>query len=199
MICNQLQCVNWEALNTPDVDIAYKYFTDTLFRIIDNVAPLKTVHIPAHKRIKEPWFTPGLLKSSLRVSKLYKWSKDKNGTPESKAKYREYRNIFNKVKKAAKLKHYENQLTKLKNKMKMTSQILHEVTGGSNNKAGISTTIKSENRECNVPSDVADLFCQYFTSVGKTFAEKFLKESTILNITFQIGTILIFYGTYRSE
>ena len=36
------------------------------------------------------------------------------------------------------------------------------------------------------------IFWQSFTSVGKTFAEKIPQESTIPNITFQIGTILTF-------
>ncbi len=47
-------------------------------QIIDRYAPIITKTVPARKMLHEPWMTPGLVKSSHTLDKLYKKSLGKD-------------------------------------------------------------------------------------------------------------------------
>ncbi len=61
--------VNWDFIETLDINDACKKFISVINEYVDLVAPAKTVTIPPHK-IKEPWYTRGLLKSRNTLDKL---------------------------------------------------------------------------------------------------------------------------------
>ena len=81
--------------------------------------------IKLHRKFikREPWFTRGLLVSSIRKAKLLK-KKLKRQSPESINKYRIYCSIFNKIKRAAKVKYYTEMLNTHKHDIKETWKIM---------------------------------------------------------------------------
>ena len=69
----ELANINWlELLNHENINQNYDIFNKTLQNKLDNLAPMKTVTIPANKVIKEAWMTPELMKCIQKQRKLYK-------------------------------------------------------------------------------------------------------------------------------
>lgn len=64
LIINELHSMDWQFLNTLNVNEAYVSFIEKLNSLIKKHSPEKTVVIPYNKVIKEPSMTPGLMKSS---------------------------------------------------------------------------------------------------------------------------------------
>ncbi len=98
--------VNWDFIKTLDMSDACKKSLSVINEYIDLVAPEKTVTIPPHKIIKEPWYTRGLLKSRNTLDKLYR--KKCRSLPGSQTyqQYTVYRNMYKNLKKRAREFYY---------------------------------------------------------------------------------------------
>ena len=89
--------------------------------------PLTELEIKA-KNLKTPWFSKGLKKSSKTKQRLYiKFLKNKSA--ESEEKYKNYKNLFEKLKIKSKKNYYASFLNKYKYNTKRTSQVMKEITG----------------------------------------------------------------------
>ena len=78
--------------------------------------------------MKTPWFSKGLKKSSKTKQRLYiKFLKIKNA--ESEEKYKNYKNLFKKLKTKSKKNYYASMLNKYKYDTKQTWQVMNEITG----------------------------------------------------------------------
>jgi len=74
-----------------------------------------------------------------------------------------------------------NELSKYKNNIKKTSNILKTLTGIQNDKSGISDSFKIDNKFRKYLNKIANKFCEYFSEIGKMFTSSKLhrKSSTI--------------------
>ena len=89
--------------------------------------PLTEIEIKP-KNLKTPWFSKGLKKSSKTKQRLYiKFLKNKSA--ESEEKYKNYKNLFEKLKIKSKKNYYAFLLNKYKYDTERTWQVMKEITG----------------------------------------------------------------------
>jgi hypothetical protein len=148
-----------------DINESYDLFSVTLKDIIDRQAPTITRTIPPSKVIREPWFSKGLQKSSKQLHKLYHKALGINPDEAPHRKYKQYRNIYNKLKRNAKQLYYQQEFNKHKNSVKKTWQVLNSIINKTSNKFSILDFFSSE------PKTIAQNFCNYFTDAGPNLAK----------------------------
>ena len=94
-----LMKVDWIGiLNGTMCDEKFNQFSEKLDQILDKIAPVKEVRISAKRRFIEPWMTHGLEQSSHKKMRLYKKTLTMDCTSADQTRYKEYRNIYNKLK-----------------------------------------------------------------------------------------------------
>ena len=171
LLNNELSNVDWnECLKDTDVHESFNAITDKINQSIHKHTPIKSVKISSKRIIREPWMTKGLLKSSLKLDRLH--IKSLRGNILSKQKYKEYRNMFNKLKRSAKQSYYHDIIENFKNDSNKLWHELNKIIGKTNNKRDLPSTFKDNGNIINEPNMIADKFCEYFTSVGEVFSSK---------------------------
>ena len=104
----QIQLFKHETLDNPNT--AYESFFDKFFKTYDKYFPKVRIKIKA-KTIQNPWITKGITKSSKKKQKLYERFLKKR-TPQNEQKYKNYKNLFETIKKKGKKIYYSNKLLK---------------------------------------------------------------------------------------
>ena len=66
--------------NNDDSNMQYTHFTTAVSKFIDKHFPLKPIRMN-YNTIRNPWITPGIIKTIKRKNKLYR-AKLKNPTPK---------------------------------------------------------------------------------------------------------------------
>ena len=90
------------------------------------------------KNLKTPWFSKGLKKSSKTKQRLYiKPLKMKSA--ESKEKYKNYKNLFEKLRIKSKKNYYTSLLNKYRYNTKRTWQVMEEINRETEKKIQLST------------------------------------------------------------
>ena len=133
--------------------------------------PLTEIEIKP-KNLKTPWFSKGLKKSSKTKQRLYiKFLKNKSA--ESEEKYKNYKNLFEKLKIKSKKNYYASLLNKYKYDTKRTWQVMKEITGKQKKKSSsLPKAIKTKQGITEKEIEIAKEFNKYFTSVGTALASK---------------------------
>jgi len=125
---------NWEEIfREDDANISFKKLLNIYLRIFHSrfIKKRKTSNI-----ISKPWLTKGIKTSCNRKSKLYLKARD-NKEIEHKLYYKHYCKILSKVLKEAKKLYYKEVITKSKNKMKTTWNIIHKEKGSLTNENNV--------------------------------------------------------------
>ena len=124
------------------------------------------------KNLKTPWFSKGLKKSSKTKQRLYiKFLKNKSA--ESEEKYKNYKNLFEKLKIKAKKNYYASLLNKYKYDTKRTWQVMEEITGKQKKKSScLPKAIKTKQGITEKESEIAKEFNKQITSVSTALASK---------------------------
>ena len=106
-----LQKINWEEVNILNcTNTLYKHFIKIYSSIYDKNFPLLETEVKL-KDLQTPWMPKAMRKSSKQKQKLYiKFLKRKN--PEDEFIYKNYKNLFEKLRKKAKQNYYSNLLEK---------------------------------------------------------------------------------------
>ena len=105
----------------------YDTFLKTLADIYDANFPIRE-YILKDEGIKSPWISKGLKKSSKTKQRLYiKFLK--TNTLEAESKYKNYKSIFEKLRKKTEISCYSKLLHKYKTDSNRTWQVMKEITG----------------------------------------------------------------------
>ena len=169
---NQLSSTDWSYLENLDINTACSDFSDKMKSLIEQFTPEKEVIIPPKFIIRDEWMTRGLLKSSFKVTRLYKKCVHKPKTDPSYMNYVEYRNTYNKLKRLAKKEYYQERFNKYKNDIKGTWKLLNSLTGRGKQQHISQNTFKLGEKTINRPDDIANEFCKYFTNIGPKLAKE---------------------------
>jgi hypothetical protein len=156
-------------MNTND---AYSEFSNSLNNIINNAAPEKIIKISTSFVIRDPWMSRGLLTSSRTLNKMHTKKIGKDKTHAHFIKFTKYRNIYNRLKRLAKLKYYDELLQMYKYNTRKTWGVINSLIGRTNDKSTISDTFKINNISVNDPEQVSNEFCNFFTNIGKKYANE---------------------------
>ena len=161
LITNDLVSIDWNYLKMLNANEAYESFTNKLNGIIETHCPQKTVVIPFNKIIKEPWMTPGLMKSAKQRDNLYKESQREQNLPSS-AQFIEYRNMHNKLKRKAKEQYFNELLDTYKHDIRKTWSVINNIIGRQNDKSSIPEYFRVNGKDETNPMKIAKEFCDFF-------------------------------------
>ena len=120
-IKNELRCINWNGLlNSNNCNTNFNTFCSEIKTAMDKVAPVKTIRISGRWRFIELWLTTGLERSSRTLKKLYTTSLMEGATETEKKSYKEFRNIYNRTKRAMMKKYYSDKSSEYRTNTKKT-------------------------------------------------------------------------------
>ena len=149
----------------------YDTLLKTLTDIYDANFPIRK-YILKDKDIKSTWISKGLKKSLKTKQRLYiKFLKTK--TLEDEPKYKNYKSLFKKIRKKAKIASNSKFMRKYNTDSKQTWQAMKEITGKQKTKSNLlPREIKVDRTIIQNPQNIAKEFNKVFTSVGPTLVGK---------------------------
>ena len=172
---------NWTiTLNDLNTDEAFDLFHAKLTDCFNLECPERTIKLRPDKR-SEPWITPGLLSSIKKQNKLYTIHLNDRENVDKLTKYKEYRNTLRKILRYSRINHYILKCNEYKHESKKLWSLMNEVIKKEKNKTNVISYLQVENRLIRNPKGIAKEFNQYFSNVGKTYANKVRKSKKELN------------------
>ena len=145
----------------------------TLTDKIDYCIPIGEHSINGKKLRKEPWLTASLMISIDKNKKLYQ--KMLKGTC-SKDKYKKYNGTLCHIIRCTKCSFYQDMCYTYRSQSKKLWGLINEIAGKTNDKTSLIEYIKIDGiREYN-SIRICNAFGKYFSSVGKSFANKIPKS-----------------------
>ena len=171
-ISQKLSYVDWDtALEGKNTTESLDHLYDVLGPILDKEAPEKLVRVSTSQVISLAWMTPGLLRSSKRQLLLYKKSLTSRNNVDV-LKYKNYRNILTKLKRACKMSYYVQKCNEFRNDSKKLWGMINNIVGKANDKKGVIEKLSVNNIETSNAEIIVNHFGQHFASVGKRFASE---------------------------
>jgi len=116
-----------------DAQQSYNIFSDIFLNFYDLHFPVKTRKFNRNFHKIEPWMTNGLLisrKNKLKLSSL----SSRNPTALNVQNYTNYRNLYNRILKAAKRKFYDDEFAKNTNNLKKSWDLINSAINSGGNK-----------------------------------------------------------------
>ena len=167
---NSLKDIDWFFVyNNTDLDLCYDYFIKTITSKIDEHIPFCTRKSSYKRTPRLPWITQSLLRSINRKNNLF-YKYRSNPTDKNRQKYVTYKNTLTNLLRLQKRKFYVNQIMKYKNDIKNTWKTIKDVMNTSNDVSSISE-VRWGNTSSNVPAGMAEIFNDFFASIGKNLSQ----------------------------
>ena len=114
-LMRELMNVDWaKSFELDDVNLSTKRFHERIVAKVDHHLPVCTRQIKHKNLRREPWVSTGLLSCIQGSKKLYAQSLKIGGTDKDHIVYREYSNLLNKLKRAAKKMYFETKCNEYK-------------------------------------------------------------------------------------
>jgi hypothetical protein len=153
----------WQLLSNLSPSEQLTVFYNTMHELIDKYYPIKTCRIPLYKK---KWLSKGIRQSCRTKRKMYiNLKRSYDETLDSYLKL--YQHVLKKVLITAKQLHAVNTIKKARNKSKAVWNLVKENTGKLTIHKGVSWKIEHGTEIISDPRIVANLFNQYFLSVGE--------------------------------
>ena len=152
-----------------DANIAYEKFITKLKQYYDKNIPLVQIK-PSRNTARNPWITRGILNSIKTRNILYKSYICKPSVQNHNC-YKQYRNKLTKTIRTSKTMYFSQELQKAEGNTNSTWKVINKLINKAKSQHHIST-IESNNKEYKDPSDIANAFNFFFTSIGPELASK---------------------------
>lgn len=163
---------DWSVINELNCEDAYDHFVRTIKYNMDAIAPMQHKRVRIKQTNTHTWVTKGILVSSNKQIKLYKQSIGKDNNDPHVIAYKLYRNKLNRIKRIAKQLHYQKFFQDhYKDTRKIWTE-LNNLIGKSNNKNEIVDRFQFNGNILTNDKDIANGFCNFFSSVGNDTANK---------------------------
>ena len=186
-INDEMRKTDWTQILTDDsVDNNFNTFHQKLIDTIEHNAPETEKRISAKNIIRDPWITRGLLTSLKKQQRLYKHSLVVK-TAEARGKYTNYRNFLKKLIRSSKYKYLHDKCTEYRQDSRKLWTLINKIIGKENNKSHVIDSIKSANISRTDPYSITNTFNEFFSTVGKRYAEK--QKVSLTETTNNIGNI----------
>ena len=122
---NSLFQKDWVGLLNGTTNENFDTFSQIISDELEKVAPKHVINILAKRKFIEPWMMKGLEKASNTKLKLYKVILKPDHTEEDVVKYRVHRNIYNALKRSAKLNYYQEKCKLYRQNTKKLWGLIH--------------------------------------------------------------------------
>lgn len=150
--------------------------TESLINCVKRAVDMNTKLIKiSHKLIKEKdWITPPLLKSISIKQKLFLKTKKYPHDQEATQNYKNYRNVLNNLIKINKREYFQKQITADDRAMESRNlwRTVKNLTGRTTKKENITEDRNSAGNIVKLPRNIAEVFNEHYSKIGKTLAEK---------------------------
>ena len=175
---NQLRNTDWECLLSDDcVNVNMNQLNNVLQEQIDRFVPYREYVVNPKRLRKEPWLSAGILNSIHHCKALYSKTLKRNCKEKTILEYKDFASTLAKTKRTAKRLYYEGKCLEYRNNTKKLWQIINEVSGRTNDKTSLIDYIAVDQVRMYQGAKISNHFAQYFSTVGRTFAEKIPKPS----------------------
>ena len=168
--------VNWaEVLDKKLCNEGFNLFHSVLQQSINKHAPEKTIVVKTSK-VDKPWMTKGLYKCIDKQKSLYKEKLQAKST-ETITTYVNYKSCLQRTLRLAKRQFYSSKCTDFKNNTKKLWGVINKIVGKETNKTNIIDCLTIDNIRTTDAKTIANEFGKFFSSIGKTYAEKTPKSA----------------------
>ena len=169
---------NWSFLEDYDVNKASEILNKEILVAMDDFAPVKVISKNRFKR-RDPWFSVGLRTSSVKCLKMYKKVLHLPHDDPEFVSYKNYRNMYKKLRRQAKCNYINHLIQTNRNDSKKLWMILNRLTGKTKSRTEISEEITINGvRETN-PENISNGFAKYFSEIGLNMAEEIQRLGNI--------------------
>ena len=117
---------DWVGLLNGTTNENFDMFSLIISDELEKVAPKCIINVLAKRKFIEPWMMKGLEKAFNTKLKLYKVLLKPDHTEEDVVKYRMHRNIYNALKRLAKLNYYQEKCKSSKQNVKKLWGLINE-------------------------------------------------------------------------
>ena len=160
-----LSSMGWTNVTSiADPQLALNNFSETFSSLYDLHFPLITKKFNKNFHRVEPWITNGLLVSR-RQKLLLEKQKFINPSPKSTSEFKLFRNLYNKVLRAAKKLYFEQQLHINQSNAKQTWNLIKLAMNKKDEKSTTVSSLSINNCSVTDPSTMANAFNEFFTSI----------------------------------
>ena len=169
----KLHDIDWNGnLTSSDVNLNFNYLSNSIDRVMDEIASRCTVKISAKIRFVEPWMTTSLEQSANKKNLLYKKTLQENSTPADVKNYKTYRNTYNRIKRHAQEIFYQKKALDFKNNTKKLCNLINKVIRKKGHSGSIIPYITVDGIKITDPNEIADSFGQFYSTLGSSLAQK---------------------------
>ncbi|XP_065664776.1 uncharacterized protein LOC136086406 [Hydra vulgaris] len=172
---DSLSAEEWDKVyhecNLGHTNSAYNNFEKIFLKSYNMHFPIKVKFIK-EKHLKCPWITKGIKKSSKKKQKLHiKYLKNRNEANLNV--YKQYKNLFEKIKKNSKKNYYSNKIKNTNGDIKKTWDIMKEIIGIKTCKINsLPAQIVIDNKEYDNNNAISEKFNSFFVNIGPNLASK---------------------------
>ena len=192
--CKILKSTQWtNVLNEENPKLAFNNFFETFNSARDLSFPEIKVKQKPIQFSHSPWMTKGLLISQKRKEKLFA-KKIKKPNELNKMKFKNYNTAYNKLRRAAKKMHYDNQFNIHTRNCKKTWSVIREIIGTKKEKAQFPDFFRENGNIISDYLEIANGFNNFFSQVGPNLAseielsdvsyDSFLSDNNPVNFNF---------------
>ena len=182
--------MNWsEVRESSDPSSGYDIFLSKYTEIYNYCFPLKKVKIK-NNGLTMPWISKALLKSIKKKNILYRRFLS-NPTSTREIGYKNYKNKLSSTLRAAKRNYFEKKFEECKSNMKSTGRLVNEIINKRKSRNSVQSSFVIDNKEITDPVEIANHFCEFFTSIGPSLA-KMIPPSTSSFRSFLSGSFINF-------
>ena len=159
-----------EIMSFQNPDDAYKAFLKRFSTLYDTYFPEKKIKLK-NKDLQSPWITKGIRRSSKRKQSLYeKFLKNQN--EKNELEYKNYKHLFEAVKKRSKKLHFSKLILRYKNNIKKTWEVIKECIGKKKyNHENFPKKLVINNKDITNVDLIAENFNKYFSDIGPKLAK----------------------------
>ena len=163
--------MNWQnVFSTNDPQLAFSNFSDTFLTLYNLNIPATTKKFNKNIHKIEPWITSGILTSRRKKIALSK-SHFSSPSPLSLSQLKLFRNLYNKIIRAAKKMYFENELLANQSNLKKSWALIRLALNKKHSKDSSISKILVNNKEISDPEEIANNFNIFFSSVAATIVE----------------------------
>ena len=169
-INNSLLDVNWSVLDDMNCNESYKLLMSKITTVVNEISP--AIKFKNKSRVKEPWITDSILKSSRKCDKMYRKVMKLDKSDQRYKTYKLYRNQLNYIKRRQKINFYKYKITSFGRNSRKIWQLIKELTGKSNDKTSMATNFVIYGKPTSDNNIISHEFNKFFSTIGKKYADK---------------------------
>ena len=157
-------------LTSNDCNENFNIFSKILNTKIEEIPPLKTIRISGKRCFQEPWLTTGIETSGRTCRKLYKESLTSGATADTCQRYKNYRNMYNRLKCKARVNYYNSKCMEYSTNTRMLWKIINQTINKTKSSGSIIPYITVNGIQTFQPRRIAKEFSEHYSKIGAQLA-----------------------------